>query len=158
MEFSSLLRADLILLDIEFDDRFEALRYLAQVLYERGYVESTFEEAIVQRELLHPSGLPMEGHKIAIPHTGAEHVKSSVILFARLKDPVVFHCMGTPEDAISLRLISMFALKEAKRIGDLLESLIHVYQNNEALDEIIKADTPEKVYDLLRQNIAKETA
>jgi PTS system galactitol-specific IIA component len=158
MEFSSLLRKDFILLDLDYDDRFDALRHMARFLHERGYVRDTFEEAIIRREEAHPSGLPMEGQKIAIPHTGAEHVNSSVILFARLKQPVVFHCMGDPGDTMELRLISMFALKEAKKIGDLLEALIRVYQNNEALEQIINAETVDEVYEILRENMVTETA
>jgi galactitol PTS system EIIA component len=156
MSFSTLVRKDLILLDIEAADNFEALTYMSTVLLEKGYVLPSFERAILERERLHPSGLPMEGHKIAIPHTNAEHVVNSALLFARLKRPVVFKCMGDPGISFELRLISMFALKEAKKIGDLLESLINVYRNNAALETILNAESEEEVYEILKTNISKE--
>jgi mannitol/fructose-specific phosphotransferase system IIA component (Ntr-type) len=59
---------------------------------------------------------------------------------------------------MELRLISMFALKEATKIGDLLEALIRVYQNNEALEQIINAETVDEVYEILRENMVTETA
>jgi len=46
--------------------------------------------------------LPMEGHKIAIPHTDATHVKESAICFARLAKSVTFQCMGDSDIEIEI--------------------------------------------------------
>jgi PTS system galactitol-specific IIA component len=112
-------------------------------------------EAILERERNHPSALPMPGHKIAIPHTDADHVERSAILFARLQKPVEFLSMGGPGDVLQVQMISMFALKEKKRIGDLLETLINVYQHNEILDEILNAAGTDTIYQILRSSVEK---
>ena len=86
---------------------------MADVLKQGGYVDDRFSKAIVEREILHPSGLPMNMNcNIAIPHTDAIYVKQSIIYFARLSKPLDFHVMGSPEETVSVKLISMFALKE----------------------------------------------
>ena len=126
---------------------------MARHLVDAGYCHDSFVEAILERERIHPSGLPMPGHKIAIPHTDAEHVQSSVILFARLQNPVRFQSMGDPDEAIPVQMISMFALKEKKLIGDMLETLITVYQHNEVLDAILNADGRDAIFHLLQDAV-----
>jgi len=153
MDFSSMIKRELILDSVMADDSLSALSVLSRFMFERGYVESSFEQAILDRERAHPSGLPMEGHKIAIPHTNAEHVKESAILFARLSKPVEFRCMGDPSTPIQVQLISMFALKEAKKIGDLLEALIGVYRDHQALDEILNAADSDEIFRILTKRV-----
>ncbi len=154
MDFSSLVKPDLILESLDAASRMDALTQMAEYLRRRGYVKESFAEAILAREQAHPSGLPMEGHKIAIPHTDAEHVEQSAILFARLIKPVQFQCMGEPDLTIDVQLISMFALKEAKQIGDLLGALITLYQDSEALDRILNAPDAVTIYRELKTGVA----
>jgi PTS system galactitol-specific IIA component len=153
LQFHDLVRPECIFADLEVKNRDEALTFLASHLVSQGYCADSFVEAILERERLHPSGLPMPGHKIAIPHTDAEHVHRSVILFARLKNPVHFDSMGGPGESLPVQMISMFALKEKKLIGDMLETLITVYQHNEVLDAILNAGDREEIYELLHDAV-----
>ncbi|MCF7934526.1 MAG: PTS sugar transporter subunit IIA [Spirochaetia bacterium] len=133
----------------------EALTIMAERLYELGYVKQTFKEAILDREAHYPSGLPMEGEKIAIPHTDAEHVTQSVICFAQLTQPVEFSVMGDPSQSVSVQMISMFALKEKKEIGHLLEVLITTYQDAALLKELKASNDVEHLYRLLEEHIGR---
>lgn len=153
LKFSDLVRQDYILVDLDASTREDALSQMAQLLVDRGNCEPTFVEAILHREKAHPSGLPMPGPKIAIPHTDAEHIRNSVILFARLVRPVEFLSMGGPDDRLSVQMISMFALKEKKRIGDMLETLINVYQNQEILEAILGAPDRMSIFSLLKNAV-----
>ncbi len=155
LEFSDLVRPDLILDQLVATDREDALRQMAEFLVRGGYCHETFVEAILRRERSHPSALPMPGHKIAIPHTDAEHVKKSTILFARLSEPVEFRSMGSPDDVLGVQMISMFALKEKKRIGDMLETLINVYQHNEVLEAILRASDTRAIFETLKSAVAR---
>jgi len=148
-QFSDMVKEEFIVTDLAAASRDEALENLAEILVSRGVCAPTFPQAIIDREREHPSALPMRGHKIAIPHTDAEHVYESMILFARLKRPVLFRAMGSPADELPVRLISMFALREQDQIGDLLETLITVFQDEPLLDRIIRAPSPRHVYALL---------
>jgi mannitol/fructose-specific phosphotransferase system IIA component (Ntr-type) len=49
----------------------------------------------------------------------------------------------------------MFALKEPKKIGDLLETLINVYQNVEVLEAIESASSKAEIYRILQTNVEK---
>ena len=149
LQFEDLVRRELIIADAEFDDRDEALISMASILVEEGFCEPPFVPAILERERYHPSALPMAGHKIAIPHTDATHVIRSALLFARLKKPVEFSCMGDPETKLQVSMISMFALRETRAIGDLLATLIAVYRNDAVLDAIYTARDQSTIYQLL---------
>lgn len=156
LQFSDLVRRDLILYDVSFPNREEALNAMAQTLVDQGYCESGYVSAILERERNHPSALPMPGHKIAIPHTDATYVKKSALLFARLKTPVTFYSMGDPDETLHVSMISMFALKEKKLIGDLLETLIMVYQDESVLNAIYTATDAQSIYDILRYHVEEQ--
>jgi len=155
LKFGDLVLEDLILDDLEAGTREEALRRMAEILVQRGFCKQEFVQAILDREAAHPSGLPMPGLKIAIPHTDAEHVNRSALLFARLRKPVEFRSMGSPEEKLEVGMISMFALKEKKLIGDLLETLLTVYQHEEVLAALAGAPDRAAMFSILKENVQK---
>lgn len=153
LEFSDLVTPECIFDELQCSSRDEALTVMARHLVDAGYCHPSFVDAILERERIHPSGLPMPGHKIAIPHTDADHVRQSVILFARLRNPVTFQSMGDPDESIPVQMISMFALKEKLLIGDMLQTLITVYQHNEILDAILNAEGRDEIFRLLQEAV-----
>ncbi|MDR2048533.1 MAG: PTS sugar transporter subunit IIA [Treponema sp.] len=155
MNIEDILKEDCILERLNVNTKEEALAAMCAVLVEKGYVKDSFPGAILERERLYPSGLPMEGHKIAIPHTDAEHVNESVILFARLDHPVEFSSMGDPDEKLQVQLVSMFALKEKKKIGFLLDVLINAYSDNDTLDAILKASSVKEIYGILHKAVGE---
>ena len=155
MQFSDLVRPEGIIANLAADTREAALRAMATRLVDERYCKASFVEAILARERAHPSGLPMAGHKIAIPHTDAEHVERSTILFARLNRPVEFRSMGDPDEKLEIQMISMFALKEKPRIGDLLETLLSVYQHNEVLDRLLHAPDAREMFITLQRAVVE---
>lgn len=155
LKFGDLVMPEYVVADLEASTREEALQKMAEYLVEKGNCKPSFVEGILKREQLHPSALPMPGPKIAIPHTDAEHVLQSVILFARLPEPVEFLSMGDPDEKLQVRMISMFALKEKKRIGDMLEALINVYQKEEVLNAILDASDSGEIYTILHDAVIK---
>lgn len=157
MKFEDMIKKELIFVDYTVQDRDNALSIMAECLHEKGYVKETYLEAVLERERIFPSGLPMEEHKIAIPHTDSDHVNRSAILFMRLKEPVEFGVMGAPEEKIRVKMISMLALKEKKEIGKLLETLINVYQKTEIMEEILKAPSGEEIYQILNREVGQNS-
>lgn len=154
--FDDLIREELILDGVAYENREEALESMARLLVEKGYCREPFVEAILERERMHPSALPMPGHKIAIPHTDSDHVRRSAILFARLERPVEFRSMGDPGENLEVSMISMFALKKKKEIGDLLETLLTVYQDETVRDSIYDAKGAAEIYGILRRHVREQ--
>ena len=153
MKIEDVLKEDCIIERLDAASKEEALNTMSNILLKRGYVKESFPEAIIEREKHYPSGLPMEGHKIAIPHTDADHVNKSIILFARLAKPLEFASMGDPDEKIQVSLISMFALAEKKDIGKMLEVLITAYSNNDILEAILNASSAKEIFDILYRSV-----
>jgi PTS system galactitol-specific IIA component len=153
MRIDDILKPECMMHHVNATTKEEALTIMADRLYDLGYVKETFRDAILDREAHYPSGLPMEEDKIAIPHTDAEHVNQSVICFAQLASPVDFSVMGDPSQTVSVQMISMFALKEKKEIGHLLEILITTYQDAELLRNLKESNDTQHLYQLLREHI-----
>ncbi|NCN04998.1 MAG: PTS sugar transporter subunit IIA [Spirochaetales bacterium] len=153
LQFKDMVREDLILCDLNVASRDEALETMASLLVEKGYCEKPYVAAILDREKNHPSALPMPGQKIAIPHADATYVNNSALLFARVTKPLEFRSMGDPDEKLQVSMISMFALKEKWMIGDLLETLINVYQDEDVLDAIMKAADEKEIFEILKTNV-----
>jgi glucitol operon activator protein len=69
----SLFDPALARLNMEAPDKREAIAVLADALRAAGKVRETFLEAVLQREAEFPTGLPIPGAAIAIPHTARLH-------------------------------------------------------------------------------------
>lgn len=151
--FSDLVKPDYVVVDLHAATKEEALSKMAGRLVQDGYCKDSFIQAILEREQHHPSALPMPGYKIAIPHTDASHVNRSVIYFARLTQPLAFLSMGSMDEVLQVPMISMLALKEKERIGDLLETLITAYQDEQLLARIMEAKSAEEVFTLLQAKV-----
>ncbi len=128
----------------------DAIRRCAALLFHYGHVHADFEAAVVERERNHPSGLPLAGPKVAIPHTDPEYVRRSALLFARLDAPVEFCTMGNPRRHLSVSLIAMPAIKERELAADVLEFLISLLTDPECVSRLEQAAGAEGVYAYLQ--------
>jgi len=155
MKIEDILKLECILGNVNAFSKEKVLEIMAEKLYSLGYVKESFIQAIQDREVQYPSGLPMGDLKIAIPHTDSEHVNQSIICFARLPEAVEFSVMGDPSQKIPVRLVSMFALKEKKKIGDLLETLITTYQDNDVLKALLEAEDENGIYNILYSSVGQ---
>ena len=63
----------LVRLQVEASDKREAVSALAEALRAAGKVRESFFEAVLEREVAYPTGLPTPGAAIAIPHTDVHH-------------------------------------------------------------------------------------
>lgn len=145
-----MLRKELIQLNLECEDSQEAIRTLAQSFVKYGAVKESFVEAVMEREKNYPTGLPAVAYDIAIPHTVSKHVIEPAMAVGVLKKPVEFHQMGSPEIILHPQVLFMLAISDPKEQLTLLRRIMKLLQNKELLEAVKKADTPDKVYDLLK--------
>lgn len=88
--------------------------YTSKILEKEQYVEPTFREAVTSREVVFPTGLEMNGIKIAIPHTDTIYVKRPFVLVNKLSTPIPFIQMGTTDKWIDVEVIFMLGIKIPK--------------------------------------------
>lgn len=122
-----------LLMKLDVDNKEDVLNQMGGKLESTGYVKDSFTQAVCKREIVFPTGLPMKGVGIAIPHTDSEHVNEKSIAVGILKKPVVFQVMGSTDEFVDVQLVFMLAIKDPNAQLEMLEKLIENCQNEETL-------------------------
>ena len=147
MEFKELLREENCFPYIEAHNKEEAIKYIANKLYSKGFVKSEFEEKVLEREGVFPTGLPIEGkYKVAIPHTDSEYVNENTLAIATLKAPVNFSCMADENVTVKVSMIIMMAIKDKEQQVPALMELIQLVQDEKLINSIMEAQNSKEIY------------
>lgn len=147
-DISNLIKEELIIIDNESSDREEFFLNISNILFDKGYVEETFHDAIVEREKKYPTGLEMPKITVAIPHTDVQHIKKPFIFINKMKEKSIeFIQMGTDDLIVHPEFIVVLGIKEPKNQVGLLSTLMNLFDNEEFVYKIIQADSVEKMYD-----------
>lgn len=137
------LNEDLVLMEVDAKDKFDLLRQAAQCLQTHGYVKESYADAVIEREKVFATGLPTVMGGVAIPHTDVEHVNTPAVCIVRLKKPVDFVIMGDDTETVSVDCIFMLAMKETHAQLTLLQNLMGILQDADAL-KLVKEGTSAK--------------
>ena len=133
---AGMLEAGLCFVRLDVASAEEALRALAKSLFGAGKVKSSFEAAAVDRERRSPTGLPMPGGAIALPHAEPEHVVSPAIAISTLARPVAFREMGDPGKQLAVVLVVMPALTEKHQAAGGLSRILGLLQDEALREEL----------------------
>lgn len=156
MKIQNLLMQDMIILDLESQDREGVLREMVDYLKKKEKVTKDKElyEKLLQREQLGSTAI---GNGVAIPHCKLKETKNPIILLALSKAGADFHSLdGNPShifflvvsspDNPSLNLQILAAIAHlVRKSGVLLEKILDA-KNITAILEIIR-DGEEKIND-----------
>ena len=125
---------EVILFNQDASDNVSALTRLADSMYAKGVVTSEYRDALLKREESFPTGL-----------------MTQTIGVASLKHPVTFHQMGDNAE-IQVKLIFMLALKKSDDQLSMLQKLMALFQNQEAMDALQKIEQKNDFLDLMKKN------
>ena len=153
LKLSDLFNKDLIFTDYEADSSTDLLNKLYKEVYRKGYVKNTFINGIIEREKNYPTGLETMHIKIAIPHTDAIHVNKSCITIAKLKHPVAFKNMATSVDDVNVEMVFMLAVHEPKEQVKVLQKIIGIFTNEEAMKKFKMAKTPDELLSIVFESV-----
>lgn len=134
----------LVRLAVDAADAEMVIRMLASDMVERGLVDAGYCTAVLEREQIYPTGLPMGEIEVAIPHASGGHVLRSGIAIAQLTKAVDFRSMGDHEQMIKAQLVFLLAIADPKEQLQTLRMLIATLQDMEAIDKLTKAQTKEQ--------------
>ena len=141
---------DLIFINMNFENKSELFKFIADELGKRDYVNDTYEEAVNKREEKFPTGFQLKNINIAMPHADPVNSKADKLVVLTLAEPVEFQ---NAEDKGMLDVNIVFGLvfhNRDKHI-DYLMRLSNLIQNSEKLEKIKKAGTKEEIYDILNE-------
>lgn len=147
MNIIDYLPSEAIILNMEAVSSESVIRQLGGKLHQLGFVKEDFVEATLEREANMPTGLPLGGRiNAAIPHVDIEYVNKPALGFATLKEPVVFYNMVENAVEVPCQLVIMMALDKPKSQVEMLQSVAHVLQNPEIIEELMSAQTEEEIF------------
>lgn len=126
----------------------DVLGQMADVMFEEGYVNDGFHDAIIKREENFPTGLPTGEINVAIPHTDPDYVNKPAVCLGILEKPVKFNVMGMENEKVEVTILFMLAIKKKEEQLGLLQKLIATCQNQEML-KIIKSGDQTKIDEVL---------
>jgi PTS system galactitol-specific IIA component len=131
-------------------DADEVIKHLSLLLEKKGYVKSSFLNAVLEREISLPTGLELEGAvNAAIPHADVKHVNAPSVALAVLGKPVIFRCMVEPEKELPVRLIFLLAMNEPKKQVEILQKVANILQDNELVNQLVNSRSEKEVIDAL---------
>ena len=147
---TEMLHEDLIFFDFEASDRDDLINKLAAKAIEAGYAIEGYAADVIEREDLYPTGLPVEGMKVAVPHAMTqEHVIKPTIVAAKLAHPVDFKEMGDGVNDVPVEMVFMLCVKGDHGTLAVLTQLISIFAEPELLAQLEKVATPAELVELL---------
>lgn len=147
--FVDKVREDLVLLNVEGNNRDEVLYNIASVIMQKGIAKETFYDALIDRENSYPTGLPIGEINVAIPHTYPEHINEVAITIAIPKKPVMFHNMGARDEELLVHVIVCLTMQKMDDNVKLLPALMGFFAEEENLRKLLQCKTPSEVMTLL---------
>lgn len=158
MSSNKIISADLILPRLEAQTWQEVIQALGDKLEDCGYVKASYVPAVMERERVFPTGLPLGDINVAIPHTDVEHVNQPAIAVATLARPVVFGNMGEQGGLLEARIVFLLAMKEPHAQLDLLQNLVETFQNPQVLEHMLGTASPEEIESILQHHLLVKEA
>ncbi len=148
----------LILVKAAFNTREEIITKLGGLLFENGFVKDSYTQAVLNREITYPTGLPARMAGVAVPHTDTDHVIKPAIAIATLANPVTFFMMGSPETEVQVEIVIMLAVHDAKLVIPVLRKVIFILEDDEALLKMKNAATKTEIKNAMVDHIQSLSA
>jgi PTS system galactitol-specific IIA component len=143
----------LILVNEVISNKEEIITKLGGLLFQNGFVKDTYTKAVLDREIVYPTGLKARVTGVAVPHTDTIHVIKPAVAIATLKEPVIFHGMGAPDTDVDVSIVLMLAIHDPQEVVDVLRKIIFVIEDDEALRKILAADDKVEIKNTLKAHI-----
>jgi PTS system mannitol-specific IIC component len=134
-----------IFLNLQADNKEQAIRYAGEQLVKLGYVEHEYIDAMLAREAMTPTYL---GESIAVPHGTIEakdRVLRTGIVICQYPQGVLF---GNESDDIA-RLVIGIAAKNNEHI-QVITQLTNALDDDQAIEKLVNATSAEEVLRLLQ--------
>lgn len=148
-----ILDKDLIITNLDLDLKEDIIKTLSEKMYAKGFVKEEYQEAVLNREQVFPTGLEGMYINFAIPHTDVVHVNQAAIAVAVLKDGAKFNNMGDTEAEITVKMVLLLAIKNPHDQVTLLQKLMTLMQDKEIVDNMLHADNNETIVEIMNHHL-----
>ena len=142
-----------ILVNHPAQNREDIIRALGALLFESKFVKDSYIQAVLDREIIFPTGLQTKTVGVAIPHTDTEHVNESTVAIATLASPVVFMGMGYPDLEIPVSIVMMLAVSDKNKVMETLTKVISILENDATIKKLVNASTEDEVQEAFLEHM-----
>jgi PTS system galactitol-specific IIA component len=131
-------------------DRDGLLKELSGILLQKGFVKESYQDSIIARENMHPTGLMVEDLiNIAIPHTDVEHVlKPTMVIIKHSSGHFKFFRMDEPGTEIPVDVVFLLVVKESDGYVNFLAALTNLFQDPDFI-QLLSTQTPDRICESL---------
>ncbi|MDZ7266462.1 MAG: PTS sugar transporter subunit IIA [candidate division KSB1 bacterium] len=145
MQLSDYLSENLIFLDLDAHDKYEAFRAMvAKMATQQAIAEpATFLHEVIEREAIEPTCI---GRGVALPHTRTRCVKKPIIAFARTSRSIPF--TAACNDGVQLIFMMGTPKDEANQYLQILARLCRLLRRSEFRDKLLTATSPKEILKL----------
>lgn len=146
VDLSKVIQKERIKLNMKATTKDEALKELTELLCDTGVISNkeAFLEDVYYRETIGSTGI---GNGIAIPHGKSKFVNKTAIAFGKTKADIKWETL----DGEPVNFVILFAVTESDKTSThvrLLSKVATKLGDDEACEALLKATTPEEVYDI----------
>lgn len=129
-----------------FDNDFkfeQIIDELSKNLLAKKLVTNTYPQAVKDREVKFPTGLPTEPVGVAIPHTDPKYVINNAVSVAVLKRPIEMTVMGTTSEKVKVSIIFLLSLSQSNKQLNILKRIMSVVQDQDLLQSFASSSNDE---------------
>ena len=135
----------------------EAIKKVGEILKNAGYVNEAYIESVLEREKNFPTGMPLMGSAIAIPHATPEgNVLKNGIAVAKMSKPVTFHSMEDPSETVEAELVFLLALKDSGQHLEILRQMFTSFQNPNVIKALKDSKTESEILEIMEKYFGKK--
>ena len=148
MRVSDFLKKECCIMNLEADNKQEAMKEIVSCLHDAGKISDLdkFAEDVLERESLGSTGI---GYGIAIPHARTESVSGFAIGFGRASKGVDFNSIDG--EKVSLIFLMGSDPAELNRYLRLLAELSKLLMNSSFRQALMDAQSPEEIIQIIRK-------
>lgn len=141
--FRQMFTEDIFFQNISGNDKYEILQNIGNQLKERGYVEDTFIESVLNRERLSSTCF---APGLAIPHAISPNVKKSFISFTRYD-----HSQPWDDRNVSLIIFIGISYPDRKTFRSVFNQLIKLFELQASILDVAKCTSYEEIVETVKR-------
>lgn len=145
---------DVLLLD-NINTKEDAITYMADYLQKKGYVNSQYAAATIEREHIYPTGLATMPIGVAVAHSQSENVIKQSVLLGITKKPIKFCKMEDDKCEIDVGIIFMLALKGENTHLNYLKNIVNFCKYEDKTQRLYSVTSQEEAYKIFVSEILK---
>ncbi|MFX3617866.1 MAG: PTS sugar transporter subunit IIA [Sporolactobacillus sp.] len=151
-----LLEKKLVFRNLDITDTNELFHMVGERMISLGFAKEGYVEELIKRETLFPTGVPVEPIGVAIPHTDGIFIKENKLAVVTLKHPITIEVMGSDHEKMAISLAIFIGVRNGKEHMIILQHLIEQIQDSNFVNQIMKADTNDEIYNIFYSNLKLE--